>query len=214
LRLNEGAYTSDGKLLSLLEVLQKGGQDHSTPIFECNSMCKCTRDCSNRILQRGILVKLKVLKSKEKGWCVYTDAPISKGQFVCEYTGQFISTNEANERWKLYDIKHSNYILVLREYIASRDVFYRTNIDSTIIGNVARYINHSCDPNLAMFAVRVDSLIPRIGLFAAKDIDKNQELTFSYGTTHNTVDSNPKNQIPCHCGTAYCCKYLPYDPSV
>jgi SET domain-containing protein len=29
------------------------------------------------------------------------------------------------------------------------------------VGNVSRFFNHSCSPNMKLFLVRVDSLIPR-----------------------------------------------------
>ena len=38
------------------------------------------------------------------------------------------------------------------------------------LGNIGRYLNHSCDPNLVMVPVRTSSAVPHLALFAARDI--------------------------------------------
>jgi hypothetical protein len=35
-------------------------------VYECNSSCRCREDCENRILQKGVRVKLEVFKSRHK----------------------------------------------------------------------------------------------------------------------------------------------------
>ena len=57
-------------------------------------------------------------------------------------------------------------------------------IDARRYGNIARFINHSCDPNLIpvkMFIDHQDLKFPRIAFFAVRDIDANEELAFDYG---------------------------------
>ncbi|CAI5739310.1 unnamed protein product [Peronospora destructor] len=62
-----------------------------------------------------------------------------------------------------YDQQALNYVLSLREHVAKQshstlgfDVV-RINVDATCSGNLTRFVNHSCSPNLDVKAIRVDS---------------------------------------------------------
>ena len=52
-------------------------------------------------------------------------------------------------------------------------------LDATLKGGIARYINHSCDPNCATqkWIVRGET---RVGIFATKTIRPGQEITYDY----------------------------------
>ena len=73
-----------------------------------------------------------------------------------------------------------NYIL--ENFTNKKKIFA---IDPTIIGNIGRQINHSCDPNLSKHLVRVDTLYPRVALVAENDIAAGTELTFETGSEEN-----------------------------
>ena len=56
-------------------------------------------------------------------------------------------------------------------------------VDAANYGNVAHFVNHSCDPNIAVFNVWIDCLdpdLPRLCMFAVRDIIKGEQLTFDY----------------------------------
>ncbi len=135
-----------------------------------------------------------------------------KGSFVVEYVGEIISTKEAQERQKVYDERGMNYLLVLREWVQQRGAFLRTNIDGTYQGSIARFCNHSCEPNLKPFLVRVNSVVPRVGLFAVQDIPPEAELTFDYGVSSS--ENVGSDKYDCLCGTPSCRKKLPFNPNV
>ncbi|KAG0602146.1 hypothetical protein M758_11G162800 [Ceratodon purpureus] len=71
-------------------------------VYECNSSCQCKDTCQNRVLQKGVHLKLEVFKSRHKGWGVRAAEAISRGTFVCEYVGEILNDSEANERGKRY----------------------------------------------------------------------------------------------------------------
>jgi len=183
--------------------------EEAVGIFECNRDCGCTFKCTNRVLQLGIQIRLQVFKTPQKAWGLRTLDPVLSGTFVCEYVGEVINTIEAMKRQVKYDSLGLNYLMVIKEFTSN--AILRTNIDSTYFGNVARVINHSCDPNLQTVLIRVDSLIPRVGFFARRNIKENAELTFDYGSMgHENIGSN----YACHCGTEKCKKFLPFNPYV
>lgn len=58
---------------------------------ECGPSCGCGLECGNRLTQRGVSLRLKIVRDRRKGWGLFADQFIGKGQFVCEYAGTFFS---------------------------------------------------------------------------------------------------------------------------
>ena len=64
-------------------------------------------------------------------------------------------------------------------------------IDACKYGNVTRFVNHSCKPNLIPVRVFIghhDLHFPRIAFFAARDIAPNEELGLVYDRWMSTYD--------------------------
>eukprot|EP00191_Tetraselmis_sp_GSL018_P019941 CAMPEP_0177579252 /NCGR_PEP_ID=MMETSP0419_2-20121207/847_1 /TAXON_ID=582737 /ORGANISM="Tetraselmis sp., Strain GSL018" /LENGTH=191 /DNA_ID=CAMNT_0019067879 /DNA_START=1026 /DNA_END=1598 /DNA_ORIENTATION=- len=84
-----------------------------------------------------------------KGWMLVADAGVPAGEFVCEYAGELLTTIEAELRLAEYDRRpadrQGHALLVVREIMPSGGAALRLNIDATARGNVARFMNHSCD---------------------------------------------------------------------
>jgi len=205
-------YDSTGRLLHSI--------DSSLPILECSSHCQCalsmaTGECDNRCVQLGVTYKLEVFMTPGKGFGLRTLETIDKGRFVCEYAGEIIDAEEVERRSNLHkngDDRH-NYVLTLKEHFAAgpRIVY----IDPTLKGNLARFINHSCDPNLSLAVIRIGQRIPHVGLFAARHIEPTEELTYHYGPllpAAATVSGRSPARL-CRCGAANCQKYLPTSPT-
>lgn len=201
-----GASNYAGELLSL----------SSSPslIYECHENCPCSQKCANRLVQRGPQPDLELIEVGSKGFGLRCKTDLTPGAFVCEYAGEVIGVEEARRRFSQRK-GVSNYIFCLREHFGSNSIL--TFIDPTFIGNIGRYINHSCDPNLMIVPVRVGNAVPRICLFARRYIEHGTELTFDYGGGCESQLENAERNVErsvCHCGAIACLGYLPFDSSL
>lgn len=191
-----------------------------SPLYECNQNCLCSKFCGNRLVQYGPRKNLKIVPSDQqekrtknsKGAGLFTSAGIRNGNFICEYAGEIISDREASERFRSQEKKNiMNYIFSVRETFGTNVI--KTYIDPSVFGNIGRYINHSCDPNSEIIPVRVNSIIPKLGVFAKKDIKMDEEITFDYGDGQlgfSPSDETVGKKKRCLCDFVNCRKYLPF----
>lgn len=77
-------------------------------------------------------------------------------------------------------------------------------VDATQRGNIARFINHSCEPNCEMQKWIVNGYY-RLGIFAKKKIEEGDELTYDY-SMFAKLEPNQK----CECGSKSCKGFIPY----
>lgn len=159
-----------------------------TPIYECNKACKCSSECNNRVVQSGRNVKLTIFRtSNDCGWGVRTEQKIKQGQFICQYVGEVITFEEAEKRGRSYDANGFTYLFDL-DFNSVENPYV---VDAAYYGNVSHFINHSCDPNLGVWAVWADCLdpnLPILALFATRDIECGEEICFDY--LHKSIDSD------------------------
>ena len=202
-------YTQHGMLTFIDNIIF---DPHFTrAVFECNDVCACALSCPNRVVQRGLAFKLKVVQTQNRGFGVEVLQKIFKGDYVIDYAGEVLSAQEALQRIKAKENGQCNYLLTVREIFGEKPV--TTFIDAFKFGNVSRFINHSCEPNLILHPVRVNSSVPRLALFAKHDIHIGEELSFDYGGG-NSVEKcdNVEERIPCRCGSTLCKGFLPVEP--
>ncbi|PKU85683.1 histone-lysine N-methyltransferase, H3 lysine-9 specific SUVH5 isoform X1 [Dendrobium catenatum] len=192
-------------------------------VYECGPSCKCPPSCHNRVSQHGIKFPLEVFKTGTMGWGLRSLSLIPSGSFVCEYVGELIQDEEAQRRTNdeyLFAIGNNYHDVALWEGLPTSipelqkkgsSLGDETNytVDASMFGNVARFINHSCMPNLYAQNLLFDhgnTSMPHIMLFASEDIPPLQELTYHYNYTIDQVhDSNGNiKQKVCYCGTVEC----------
>ena len=112
-------------------------------------------------------------------------------QIIVEYTGEIITQEECEAR--------------MRTQYKDAECYYLMDFDQGMIldatrGSIARFINHSCEPNCRMIKWTVQGK-PRMALFAGDDgIMTGEELTYDY----NFDPYSTKNVQECRCGTASC----------
>lgn len=138
-------------------------------IFECNDVCGCNKMlCKNRIVQNGTKLPLQVFEcdDKVKGLGVQALTQIPLGSFVAEYIGEILTGAEADRRIDdsyFFDLGTTDHC-----------------IDANFYGNVSRFFNHSCMPNVVPIRVyyeHQDLRFPKIAFFACRDIKANEEIT-------------------------------------
>ncbi|EXC02084.1 Histone-lysine N-methyltransferase, H3 lysine-9 specific SUVH5 [Morus notabilis] len=191
----------NAQLLQNARVVKNGGEipfNHNGAIievkplvYECGPSCRCPPSCPNRVSQHG--------------------------SFICEYLGEFLSAKEAEARTAngeyLFNIGNNYNDNTLGKGLStlmprSVEDGEGFTIDAAEYGNVGRFINHSCTPNL--YAQNVlydheDKRIPHIMLFAAENIRPLEELTFHYNYVADQVrDSNGNIKKSCFCGSHEC----------
>ncbi|KAL1488388.1 hypothetical protein ABEB36_014862 [Hypothenemus hampei] len=181
-------YDDEGKLLSDFNF------DDPPLIFECNDLCMCNSIlCSNRLVQKPLLQRFELFKTATKGWGIKALNFIAKGSYVCEYVGEILTDLEAEHR------DDDSYLFDLDN--REMDSYC---IDAKFYGNFARFINHSCAPNLhpvKVFIEHQDLRFPRIAFFSKRDIEANEELSFDYGDKFWLVKYK---SFTCDCGAVYC----------
>ncbi len=101
------------------------------------------------------------------GLGLFAAAPIPERKLIIEYTGRRIPTKLAQE----IDRRRAN------KYLFEIDA--RWTIDGAARSNIARYVNHSCDPN-----AEAESNRGRLMYRAIKNIAEGEEITLDYGEEH------------------------------
>uniref|UniRef100_A0A3Q3RJS4 Euchromatic histone-lysine N-methyltransferase 1b n=1 Tax=Mastacembelus armatus TaxID=205130 RepID=A0A3Q3RJS4_9TELE len=162
-------------------------------IFECNHACSCWRTCKNRVVQNGLRTRLQLFRTSKKGWGVRALQDIPQGTFICEYVGEIISEAEADMR------QNDAYLFSLED--KPQDLYC---IDARFYGNISRFLNHMCEPNLfacRVFTTHQDLRFPHIAFFASENIKAGEELGFNYGDHFWEVKSK---LFSCECGSSKC----------
>ncbi|KAI7898435.1 uncharacterized protein BX663DRAFT_524706 [Cokeromyces recurvatus] len=189
--------------------------NQGTAIYECNQWCACDAGtCKNRVVQKGRKIPLEIFKTYNKGWGVRSRRFIPKGTFIEEYIGEVITIEEGDRRGILYDKLKCSYLFDMD--FARDELNTKYVIDSFVLGNVSRFFNHSCSPNLDVYAVYYDSadnLMHRLAFFAKRDIQKGEELCFDYNGRRDVLNEENNDDASCyacHCGSSECRKWIYY----
>ncbi|KAH8310316.1 hypothetical protein KR044_000720, partial [Drosophila immigrans] len=160
---------------------------------ECHpDFCHAGAQCENQLFELRKSPRLDVVYMHDRGFGLVCREPIMEGSFIIEYVGEVINHAEFQRRMaqKTSDRDENFYFLgVEKDFI----------IDAGPKGNLARFMNHSCEPNCATQKWTVNC-INRVGLFAIKDIPENTELTFNY--LWDDLMNNGKKA--CFCGAKRC----------
>ena len=142
-------------------------------------------------------------------------------QFCLIFYGQFLSIFSVNflnfvfNVWHLFPNAEGRTYLFDLDFNQGNDNPY--TVDAAYYGNVSHFINHSCDANLAVFNVWINCMdpdLPRLALFAIRDIVKGEQLTFDYrqrpgaDDSMESIQSGEEAGMECKCGSSNCRKVM------
>lgn len=139
---------------------------------------------------------LVVRRSRIAGLGLFTTRPIPAQSRVIEYCGELVGQLMADRREMVYSrlpLRRNDCYL----FRVSEDVI----IDATMKANMARFINHSCDPNCES---RVEHGRRKIMIYALRDIVTGEELAYDYKFSREPGE----DPVPCFCGAENCRKYM------
>jgi len=166
-------------------------------VVECCEGCECGVDCPNRVVQRGRTIPILIFRTLDRGWSIRTLEKIPKNKFVMEYVGMVMTIKESTVG------NYSRTYQFLMDGCGTSAAFL---VDAANFGNEARFVNHSCSPNLIVrpiFADRYDYRYHRLAFFSKRDIDAGAELTIDYSATTDDKDKSTSRK-ECRCGQRNC----------
>lgn len=253
-------------------------------VWECGPWCGCVRArCQNRLVQRGIRVRLQVFQTQGRGWGVRCRDDLDRGTFVCIYAGVIlrrvhVSAEPPPPKLTRADLPSDDEVEVVTEWLAPPVLEGRSNLtestssplhvpviqrpadppgaaprdreetvlvggqeprpsaqekmvtmttsrgmngtesgrslkralktedvnflDASKEGNVSRFFNHSCQPNLFtqnVFTDCHDPAFPVIAFFTSRVVKAGSELTWDYSS-----DTDGVQEVACLCGSDVC----------
>ncbi|XP_039476846.1 histone-lysine N-methyltransferase NSD3 isoform X4 [Oreochromis aureus] len=169
--------------------------------YECHpQVCPAGDSCENQCFSKRLYAETEVIKTEGRGWGLRTNQALKKGDFVTEYVGEVIDSEECQQRIKR---AHENHVTNFYMLTLTKDRV----IDAGPKGNSSRFINHSCSPNCETQKWTVNGDV-RIGIFALCDIEAGTELTFNYN-----LHCVGNRRTSCHCGSDNCSGFLGVQPS-
>ncbi|KAI8371190.1 hypothetical protein EDC96DRAFT_501749 [Choanephora cucurbitarum] len=157
--------------------------------------CPCGRLCRNRRFQLGQYAPVDVIKTQKKGYGLRALTNLAPNSFIMEYIGEVIPQKVFLDRTREYDAEgytHYYFMTLKNDEI----------IDATKRGCLARFMNHSCNPNCVTQKWVIGKKM-RIGIFTNRYITAGEELTFDYKfERYGTIAQK------CYCGEPNCKGYI------
>lgn len=159
-------------------------------------------------------VGVEVIKTSDRGYGVRSNRCFKPNQIIMEYTGEIITEEECerrmNEEYKNNEVSYrwlprARVVTEKQGLTTTTQCYYLMSFDQNMIidattGSIARFVNHSCNPNCRMIKWIVSGQ-PRMALFAGdRPIMTGDELTYDY----NFDPFSAKNVQSCLCGESNC----------
>ena len=154
---------------------------------------RAPRAPAKRVEARSPELPFEIRRSPIQGVGAFATRVIRKGTRLIEYTGERITSTEADARYPDDEsqARHHTFLFAIDDDVV---------VDAAVDGNEARFINHSCAPNCD--AVIDDA---RIWIEAIRDIAAGEELAYDYAfVLEERHTPAAKRRYPCNCGARTC----------
>jgi SET domain-containing protein len=143
---------------------------------------------------------IELIRSGIHGTGVRATRPFAKGERVIEYVGRKLTNDEAKviadhqfQNHKRNPHKGAVYVFEIDD---------QWSIDGDVPDNIAKYINHSCDPNC-----EVEITAGHIYIAAGRDIKAGEEITYNYCFDLDDIKDDLADYT-CRCGSPKCVGYI------
>ena len=131
----------------------------------------------------------KIKKSNIDNRGLYANRDIKDGTKIIEYKGKIVTKKKVEEDTK-FDNDKAIYLFNLNK---------KYDLDGDFKFNIARLINHSCNPNCEVAGTGL-----KVWVYAIRDIKKGEELSYDYGFGYDEYYKD----FPCRCGSKNCVGYI------
>lgn len=143
--------------------------------------------------------RIAARRSPIHGNGVFALVDIPAESHVVEYKGKRITQAQADRIYAGNSDGGHTFLFTLNE---------RYIIDGGVQGNVARWINHSCDPNCQAVTIESgdgDARRDRVVIESLRPIKAGEELTYDYGIMLDEPHTARMKRIwACRCGASNC----------
>ena len=174
------------------ECAAKGKQCNDETCFNFSTQIECVDclnpRCQNQRMQKKEWAKMDVRETPMKhGYGLFAGEDMKEGQLIVEFLGEVIN----NKTMRARGCNGAKQLYL-------HNIAPNTYLDATQKGSIARFTNHSCEPNVKHERWIVNGNLC-IGVFALKDLKKGEELGFDYHWKFNR-----QKPTRCHCGAETC----------
>ncbi|ULT83818.1 hypothetical protein L3Y34_012830 [Caenorhabditis briggsae] len=201
---------------------------HSTTFYDavglaCSEECGCQGCCTNNVtmwLDKKIHSFVLERKDLNLGMQLATNNYIPAHTVISELTGEVVEQGNSDKPYS-YSLNHGiDYGKVFGEELSKivrrcsahlkklmEDTFEKFwDVDTKSVGNVARMMNHCCEPNVELIRIFQKGLSPsnlKLVAVTSKPVFPGEELTLDYGDGYK-LDSGDLLVDVCRCGTLSC----------
>lgn len=164
-------------------------------MYECLAdECKVP-GCQNQRFRRRQYAQLEVFPTPGKGFGLRCATDLEAGDFVVEYCGEILDAGEFRRRTEQYDKEGDEHWYFMQ-------IDDDNTVDASRMSNLARFMNHCCEPNCMTQKWAVDGEVA-VGFFTTEFVPAGTELTFDYNFKRYSDKT-----IECKCGAPSCSGFI------